>query len=131
MNKVSIRERLENWARWAGAGSGRQEGQSMTMTGIVCDRLRKAALGNVWSGVEPRSVLDDTDARQVEQAWCRLEPRSRELLRWWYVRRARPEFICRRLRIKPFPRSVFDLELKRAEIAIEKILMGMPCVPKS
>ena len=131
MNKVSIRERLENWARWAGAGSGSREGRSMTMTGIVCDRLRKASLGNVWSGVQPLAELDDSDARQVEQAWSRLEPRHRELLRWWYVRRARSEFICRRLGIKLFPRSVFDLELKRAETAIEKILAGTACAPKS
>jgi hypothetical protein len=131
MNKVSIIERLENWARWAGSGGRNRESRSITMTGIVCDRLRKASLGNVWSGVQPRTELDDSDAQQVEQAWSRLEPRYRELLRWWYVRRARPEFICRRLGIKLFPRSVFDLELKRAENAIEKTLAGTACAPKS
>lgn len=131
MNKASIRERLENWARWAGSGGRNRDGRSMTMTGIVCDRLRKASLGDVWSGVQPRAELSDTDARQVEQAWCRLDPHHRELLRWSYVRRARPEFICRRLRIKLFPRSVFDLELKRAEDAIEKILVRAACAPMS
>lgn len=101
------------------------------MTGIVCERMRKAALGNVWSGVGPRAELDDWDAQEVEQAWCKLPPRHREILRWWYVRRARAEMICRRLGIKPFPQTVFALELARAEEAIARNLKEMSCGPKS
>lgn len=94
------------------------------MTGVVCDRLRKAALGNVWSGMNTLPEVDDTDADLVERAWRVQLPKHKALLRWTYVRNASPDFICRRLQMPARPRSVFLLELARAETAIEKTLVG-------
>jgi DNA-directed RNA polymerase specialized sigma24 family protein len=122
MNKQGIRARLENWAQWSrrpihGKGPG-------SMTGIVCDRLRRAALGNVWSGVEARTVIDEQDAQLVELAWRSLAPKHREILRWHHIRNAPPGLICRRLHIAMRPESIFKLELARAEQAIDSTLAG-------
>jgi hypothetical protein len=95
------------------------------MTGIVCDGLRRAALGDVWSGHSAGRTLDSVDAQLVERAWKSLAPKHKELLRWHYIRNAAPGFICRRLGIAARPASVFAIELAHAEDAIDSALQRM------
>jgi hypothetical protein len=129
LNTNGIHERLENWGR-ANRGAGPRDASSMT--GIVCDRLRRAALGNVWSGVNVHPEVEETDADRVNAAWLRmLDVKQKRLLMWYFVRRSNPDFICRRIGIKRWPASVFDVELRKAEQAIELILAGMTCAQKS
>lgn len=121
MKRNSTKERIANWARWARGGGPVSSGRSLTGTGNVCDRMRVAAEGALFV---PSSGdrLDTDDAARVEQAWKRLLPKNRELLRWHYIRHARPEIICRRLGIKPRPTSIFDIELVRAEAELARVL---------
>jgi len=65
---------------------------------------------------------DLADAAKVEQAWRRLTPMHKELLRMMYVWGANREVICRRLKIQRRPITVLELKLVAAKAAIEKIL---------
>lgn len=118
----NIRDRLANWADCSRGGAPRG---GECMTNVVCSSLRRAALGEVWSGHSGRQQLDHADGDLVERSWKTLAPLHKELLRWHYIRSAPPGLICRRLGIKPRPTAVFDLELRRAEVAIEAALAGL------
>ena len=118
----TIRDRLHNWAHWS-RGVQRMDGRSNTA--FICDRMRTAVEGEFASAPGSGDRLDNNDADLLERAWKRLLPRHRELLRWHYIRQARPEMICRRLGIKPRPTSIFDIELARAEGEIAKALTAM------
>ncbi len=89
--------------------------------------MRIAAQGAAWTqGTGDR--IDSEDAALLERAWKRLSPKHRELLRWHYIRDARPELICRRLGIKPRPTSIFDIELARAETALGGALSDLAAI---
>jgi len=91
------------------------------MTGAVCERMRKAALGNVWSG--HGDGIDTEDAARVEEAWQRMSDANHKLLlRWYYVRRSHPDLICRKLKLRIRPFSVFTVARFNAEQAIEEAL---------
>lgn len=122
MDRKTIRSRIDNWAAWS-RGGARRGGECMT--GVVCDSMRRAALGDVWSGHGGGLQVDPADAQLVERAWKTLAPKHKELLRWHHIRNAPPEMICRRLKIPARPRSIFELELARAMVAIEKTLEHM------
>lgn len=137
MDRINIRDRLLNWALWSRGGTRRG---TDSMTGIVCDSMRRAALGDVWSGHGTGLKVDDTDAALVERAWKTLAPKHKELLRWHFIRSATPGFICRRLGIAQRPTSVFDIELARAEGFIGRALAkpvtssisrSIGCAPRS
>jgi hypothetical protein len=114
----SIRQRLDNWARWSRGGN---YGGADCMTGAICDRLRKAALGLVSSGPE-QPLIDVEDALAVNDAW-RIQPfRIKNLLLWHYVENKPPAIICRRLRIRLWPARFLSDELQDAEDALKKVL---------
>ncbi len=81
----------------------------------VEERLRN------WADPQ-RGWYDRCDARKVECAWHRLEPRHKALLQMSYVWRADREVICRRLKIRRRPMHLLDLELTAAKVALKKIL---------
>jgi len=116
------RERIANWARWSKL---RTAGGAESITAVVCDRLRAAALGNVWSGHTVVDKIEVGDAELLERVWRGLLPRHKDLLRWHYIRNASPGFICRRLGIPQRPSSVFEIELARAEAAFAAALRRM------
>jgi hypothetical protein len=118
MKQKSIRERLENWATWSRWSGSRG---ADCMTGAICERMRKAALGNLLSGAD-RPQLDEDDALRVELAWRIQTPKNRDLLLWTYINNARPEVICRKLKIPARPVSAFIEAFRAAEDAIEKTL---------
>jgi len=120
MKRNSTKERIANWARWARGGAPVASSKNLTGTGNVCDRMRIAAEGALF--VPSGDRLDSEDAERVEQAWKRLTPMHRDLLRWHYIRNANPQMICRRLGIKPRPTSIFDIELARAEAELTRVL---------
>lgn len=122
MEKKFIRDRLLNWSLWARQRTG---GKLKCMTGVVCDSLRRNALGEVWSGHGTGPVVDPADAELVERAWKVLTPKHKALLLWTYIHGANPGFICRRLGIAARPASIFDLELNWAERAIDAALESL------
>lgn len=95
------------------------------MTGFICDRMRAAAVGELYTPAGGGDRLDSADATLVERAWKTLQPKHRELLRWHYIRGASPGFICRRMGIKPRPTSIFDIELARSEEEIGRVLAAL------
>lgn len=119
MDRRSIRDRIGNWAAWSRGGTRRG---SECMTRVVCDSLRRAALGDVWSGHGGGQQVDAADAELVERAWKSLAPKHKELLRWHHIRNAAPGMICRRLGIVARPASIFAIELARAEEALGQTL---------
>lgn len=122
MKHKSTRDRIYNWARWARGGTPTPS--STSMTGMICDRMRIASEGALVGAGSGTGVdrLDSDDAASVERAWKRLSPVHREMLRWHYIRNARPDIICRRLGIKPRPTTIFDIELARAEAELARVM---------
>ena len=92
------------------------------MTGAICESMRKAALGTVWSGHDVRDPVDEADAVAIEKAMRKLSDFHRLILHWFYIERARPEVICRKLSIKARPSSEFDSQFLAAQEAIECII---------
>ena len=110
--------RLENWCRWATAGT-RTIGVSPT--GAYCDRLRREALGDEPKQGERRQV-DEADALLVERAMPKLDTRTRMLLYWCYIKQAQPEVVCRKMSIAHRPATVFVEQLRQAQAAVQYLL---------
>jgi hypothetical protein len=113
----TITERLENWARAMLA----IEPHATSTTGIICESMERWHMGDESNA--PNLVpIDDYDAELVNRAIKRLNGFQREILIYLYRWRATPEWICRKMVIKPRPRSVFDLHRHRAEDEVERHL---------
>lgn len=110
--------RLENWSRWATAGT-RTIGVSPT--GAYCDRLRREALGDDPKQGDRRQV-DEADALLIERAMPKLDTRTRMLLYWCYIKQAQPEVVCRKMSIAHRPATVFVEQFRQAQAAIETLL---------
>ncbi|WP_334032962.1 hypothetical protein [Burkholderia gladioli] len=109
---MSIEKRLSNWARAYGYSEGHSDGN-----------VASIYFPNV-AGIAVVSDVDVADAERVELAWRKLMPMDKQLLRMHYMWDARPGLICRRLGLKPRPRSVFDFAFAHAHRAIEQLLGG-------
>ena len=81
------------------------------------------------SGPDGLSTHDLREYELITRAWRRLAVTHRDMIKMVYVWRAQREIVCRRLRIKRSPSSIYDLELaaaRRAMIAeIRKQLMDV------
>lgn len=106
--------RLENWARWATAYSSRG---ADCMTGAICESLRRAALGDVWSGHEVRDRIDSRDAERIQLAMPKIDQADRWLLHWCYIKQERPEVVARLCR---FPIREFVQRFRAAQRAVEQ-----------
>lgn len=109
-----IDSRLCNWANWC----REYPRQGRSITGILCDRARRAALGNVWSGHEVRDPIDELDAQLIERAMRTLIKPKRDTLKLHYIEGARWQIICRRARVR-ISREHFDMVMRQAREAIE------------
>jgi hypothetical protein len=74
-----------------------------------------------WGNAD-RGRYDPADALIIDEAWRRLKPRHREMLRMAYLWHADREVICRRLKIPRHQRNSFDLELAAAKLALARQL---------
>jgi hypothetical protein len=117
--RKDIGARLEAWARWATA---RQARGADSMTGAVCERMRRAALGDVWSGHEVRDELDERDAVAIQRGMAHITLQQRLMLHWTYIEQARPEVVCRMLKLPVRPISLFVSAFRDAQTAIEKVV---------
>ena len=100
MEERSIADRLENWARWA-TGSTRGRAAD-SMTGALCDSLRRASLGFVCSGRPANNLTaaDEADALLIERNMRHMPLHLLLFLWWFYIRRAQPGVICRKISIR-------------------------------
>lgn len=113
--KKDIGLRLENWARWATAPGSRI---AASQTGAICDRLRRAELGDQAASGERRKI-DEPDALLLELNMRHLITQHRLLLWYCYIQNARPEVVCRRLSIPHRPATEFVAIFRAAQAAIE------------
>lgn len=112
-----IADRLENWARWA---TGTTRGRAAdSMTGALCESLRRASLGFVWSGHPANNMTDaeEADALLLEQNMRKMPLHLLLFLWWFYIRRAQPGVICRKISIRM--RNYEECK-KQAHIAIAR-----------
>jgi hypothetical protein len=119
--RKDIGARLEAWARWA---TSRTRGGADCMTGAVCEGMRRAELGDVWSGHTVRDNLDDdtADAIRIQRGMVHLSLQHRLVLNWTYIEQARPEVVCRMCNIPVRPISEFVRIFRDAQAAIEDIV---------
>ncbi|ASL45112.1 hypothetical protein bAD24_I16685 [Burkholderia sp. AD24] len=115
---MTLDERLNNWAKAMRGGSGHGD----TLVASIY-------FPNV-GGRTVSSALDTDDAQKVERAWQRLMPLDRKMLQMHFVWGASPVFICRRLKLKVRPTSIFDLALAHAKRAIGEKLLESTREPK-
>jgi DNA-directed RNA polymerase specialized sigma24 family protein len=115
----NIEARLINWSRWCRRPHHRAPADCIT--GFVCERMRKAALGNVWSGHEVTEPLDERDAVRLERCMRKLHPYDRTLLKLHYVQRVRWQIVCRRVRVR-VDEVLFAQRLASAENAIKQLV---------
>lgn len=108
--------RLENWAKWATAHSARG---ADSMTGAICESMRKAAQGELGPAPRDDITRDDHDAVRIEIGMRKLLRFHRLLLHWCYIEQARPEIVCRKLSIPVRPASEFVAKFHEAQAAIE------------
>lgn len=123
--KRDIGWRLENWARWCSTlGRTGPGGSGLTSTAENCERMRKAALGEIGGAGHPRDDVstDSKDAVCIEVGMRKLKPFDRLLLYWCYIEEARPEVICRKLSIPQKPMSEFVNRFRAAQAAIEDVV---------
>jgi hypothetical protein len=91
-----IGSRLENWGRWA-----RERAQAgISPTGVYCERLKKAALGDLGRGSDERRKVDEVDAKVMEDAILTLADWQVLLLKLCYVEGSPPEYVARKCRFK-------------------------------
>ena len=118
----TIRDRLDNWAEAAWWGMGGYGGRCI---GSAEGRYRSSPRQD--EEAPPRSIKpepDWNDADQVDVAWKTMPHTQKWLLKFLYIDNAPVPFICRRLKIKMNPRTVFELERKKAETMLEQRLVN-------
>lgn len=108
--------RLENWSRWATARGSRG---ADSMTGAICESMRRSALGDVWSGHQVGDGIDAKDAARIQMAMPKVPLAQRLLLNWCYIEQARPEVVARKC---SFPVGEFVPRFREAQAAIESVV---------
>jgi hypothetical protein len=132
--QLTIDQRLANWGhcqrgRTGGSMSARETRRSSPyggqgyrcMTAVVCTLMREATSGPT-GGPSAQARLDFADAARVHAAWMTLDPRTKLLLRDFYVLNTQPHVICRALNIRHWPGSHWLRELRSAQDAIQLIV---------
>lgn len=119
--KREIEGRLHNWSRWCNQTRVRPS-DADSITGFICDRMRSARLGNVYSGHTVIDPVDEVDAALVERAMRKLFPYQHQLLKHHFVKRDRWQIGCRIAHIRVC-KELYDQTVKQVVAAIEQILM--------
>lgn len=122
-----IDSRLTNWSRWTTAATGSRVASSQT--GAICDRLRRAAIGDQDCSDERRKI-DEVDALLIERHLWKLRGTQRSILRMHYVNGWRWPVILRILQ-HPVSKLRFESLLKNAQEAIERVCQMPPSTNKS
>ena len=116
MDLPTLETRLENWARaqWSSGGGGSSIASAEGMY-----------RGGGWREIRAAPPQpDQRDAALVNEAWKRLMPLDKDVLKMWYVWKAPSSMICRRLRIKQGQGNGhhWELALSHAQRAIFAML---------
>lgn len=116
MDLATLERRLENWARaqWSSGGGGPSIASAEGMY-----------RGGGWREIKAAPIQpDQADAVLVNEAWKRLMPLDKDVLKMWYVWKAPASMICRRLKIKQGRghEHIWEFALSHAQQAIDVML---------
>jgi hypothetical protein len=121
VERRSIGRRLENWGIWANAGPSRSAG-SDCMTGVICDAMRRHAVGELHPPSAVDTRIDMADAEAINRAITKIDELHRWVLHWTYVVCARPWGVAGAC---GFPTKEYGVRLGDAQAAIEDAVGGV------
>ena len=115
-----IGRRLENWGRWAKEAEGKG---ADCMTGAICDRARRAAVGDLLGGRPEDERINRADAERINSAFAKLAGDHRQLLHWTYIECMKDRVIAK---LCGFDKSEYADRLTVAQTAIELVAGPYP-----
>ena len=121
IERRSIGRRLENWGMWANM-HGRIGGRgSDCMTAVICDDMRRNALGELHAPAPVNDRIDVPDAECINASIVKIDEAHRWVLHWTYVVCARPWGVAGAC---GFPTREYAARLLAAQEAIEVVSTG-------
>ena len=121
VERRSIGRRLENWGMWANLG-GRGGRGSDCMTGVICENMRRNAVGELHAPAPVNDRIDLPDAEAINRAITKIDEMHRWVLHWTYVVCAKPWGVAGAC---GFPTREYGVRLGDAQEAIEKAVGGV------
>ena len=116
-DRSGIAQRLENWGKWAKSSEGPVAAASMT--GAICESLRRAELGTASTASTGERAIDTADAVLIARAMVKLTLGHRRILGLLYVDCARRPYIAALVRFHP---DDFEQHLAEAQDALTTAL---------
>lgn len=116
VERRSIGRRLENWGAWANMDNRGGRGGSDCMTGIICESMRRHAVGELGPAAPVNDRIDVVDAERINLAITKIVEAHRWVLHWTYVVCAKPWGVAGAC---GFPTSEYKTRLEEAQAAIE------------
>lgn len=93
---------MENWYRSVHVG------MAYRTCGSAEGRYRPP---QVWEAQQPNIPVDRLDAEILEETWRGLPMDCRLIVRYWWIRKMRPELMGRKMKIRPHQ---LDAEIRRS-----------------
>lgn len=121
IERRSIGRRLENWGMWANAAPSRGGG-SDNMTAVICDNMRRHAVGELHPPAPVTDGIDLADAERINRAFTKLPDIHRAVLHWTYIVGAKPWAVAGAC---GFLSREYGVRLGDAQAAIEEIAGGI------
>lgn len=121
VERRSIGRRLENWGAWANAGPTRGGGADC-MTGVICDSMRRNAVGELHPPGPVNDRIDIPDAETINRSITKIPEIHRWVLHWTYVVCAKPWGVAGAC---GFPTREYGVRLGDAQAAIEGVVGGV------
>lgn len=118
VERRSIGRRLENWGMWANLDSRGSRGGDC-MTGVICESMRRHAVGELHPPAAVNDRIDMVDAERINVGITKVDEAHRWVLHWTYVVCAKPWAVAGAC---GFPSSEYGARLAAAQLAIESIV---------
>lgn len=117
----SIGRRLENWGAWSSNAPSRGGG-SNNMTAVICENMRRHAVGELHPPAPVNDRIDVPDAERINRAFVKLSEIHRGVLHWTYVVGAKPWAVAGAC---GFLTREYGVRLGDAQAAIEDLAGGV------
>jgi hypothetical protein len=88
--RCSIGRRLENWGAWANMDDRGGRGGNDCMTGVICESMRRHAVGELHPAAPVNDRIDVPDAERINRGITKIDEAHRWVLHWTYVVCAKP-----------------------------------------
>lgn len=121
VERRSIGRRLENWGMWANSGPSRG-GRSDCMTDVICENMRRHAVGELHPAAPVNDRIDMADAEAINRGITKIAEIHRWVLHWTYVVCAKPWAVAGAC---GFPSAEYGVRLGDAQAAMEAIVGGI------